>query len=85
MALSTLPQAEKIAYFYRYTRVAPLPFPILSGDPYRPLNPSGSTPMFRQKASPSVKVQQVFPERVQPLSSQGCSSASAVSESQFAI
>jgi hypothetical protein len=29
MALSTLPQAEKIAYFYRYTRVAPLPFPIL--------------------------------------------------------
>ena len=34
MALSTLPQAENIAYFYRYTRVAPLPFPILFGDPY---------------------------------------------------
>lgn len=48
MALLTLPQAEQIAYFlYRYARVAALPFPTLSGDPYpRPLNPIRSTPMF---------------------------------------
>jgi len=50
MALLTLPQAEKVAYFlYRYAREAALPFPILSGDPCpRRLNPIGSTPMFHE-------------------------------------